>query len=141
MENQHKIDEFIRKLVRKQGPEKAPDDFTEKVMGRIKNYPVIDDTPLLTTGTWIAIILGVAAMIVVFFTVDFSFFDRIFSAKDLQQVSMNIFSGAFIHSFTKFFKELHLSVTTLVILGAAAGLVVIERLFNRKTGSARVMFI
>ncbi len=47
MENQHKSDEFIRKLVRKQGPEKAPDNFTDKVMSRIKTNPVIDDTPLL----------------------------------------------------------------------------------------------
>ena len=51
MENQDKTDDFIRKLIRKQGPEKAPDHFTDKVMSRIKNNPVIDDTPLLTTGT------------------------------------------------------------------------------------------
>ena len=141
MENQHKTDDFIRKLVRKQGPEKAPDNFTEKVMSRIKNNTIIDDTPLLTTGTWIAIILGVAAMIVVIFTVDFSFFDQIFSTKDIQQMSMDIFSGAFIKSFSTFFKELHVSTTTLVIMAAAAGFVIIERIFNRKTGAAKVMFI
>lgn len=141
MENQHKTDDFIRKLVREQGLEKAPDNFTEKVMGRIKSTQRIDDTPLLTTGTWIAIILGVAAMIVVIFTVDFSFFDQIFSTKDIQQVSMGIFSGTFINSFISFFKELHLSATTLVILGAAAGLVVIERLLNKRFGSANLLFI
>jgi hypothetical protein len=141
MENQHKIDEFIRKLVRKQGPEKAPVNFTEKVMGRIKSTQRIDDTPLLTTGTWITIILGVAAMIVVFFTVDFSFFDQIFSTKDIQQVSMGIFSGAFINSFTAFFKELHLSSTTFVIIGAAAGLVVIERLLRKRFGPANLLII
>jgi len=74
MENQYKRDEFIRKLVRKQVLEKTPDNFTDKVMGRIKDNHVIDDTPLLSTGTWIAIILGVAAMIVVIFTVDMPFF-------------------------------------------------------------------
>lgn len=141
MENQHKTDEFIRKLVRKQGPEKAPDNFTEKVMSRITQNHVIDDTPLLTTGTWIAIILGVAAMIVVIFTVDFSFFDQIFSTSDIQKVSIDIFSGAFIKSFTDFFKELNLSTTSMVILGAASGLVLLERLLNRRFGSAKVLFI
>lgn len=141
MENQHKTDEFIRKLIRKHGPEKAPDNFTEKVMSRIKNNSSIDDTPLLTTGTWIAIILGVAAMIVVIFTVDFSFFDQIFSTSDIQKVSIGIFSTGFINSFAAFIKGLHLSSTTLVILGAAAGLVVIERLLRRRFGSAKLLFI
>lgn len=141
MENQHKTDEFIRKLVSKQGLEKAPENFTEKVMSRIKNNSSIDDTPLLTTGTWIAIILGVAAMIVVIFTVDFSFFDQIFSTSDIQKVSIGIFSTGFINSFAAFIKGLHLSSTTLVILGAAAGLVVIERLLRRRFGSAKLLFI
>jgi hypothetical protein len=141
MENQHKSDEFIRKLVREQGPEKAPDSFTEKVMSRIKTNPIIDDTPLLTTGTWIAIIVGLAAMIVVIFTVDFSFFDHIFSTRDIQEVSIGIFSKGFINSITSFFKGLHLSSTTLVILAAVAGLVVIERLLNKRFGSAKVLFI
>ena len=70
MENQDKKDEFIRKMIRQKGREKAPANFTEVVMGRIKANPVIDDTPLLSTGTWIAIILAVAAMIVMIFTVD-----------------------------------------------------------------------
>jgi hypothetical protein len=141
MENQDKKDDFIRKLVRAKGPEKAPDHFTEKVMRRISNNPAIDDTPLLTTGTWIAIILGVAAMIVVIFTVDFSFFDQIFSTRDIQEVSIGIFSKGFIHSFTSFISSLHLSSTTLVIIAAAAGLVVIERLLNKRFGSANLLFI
>ena len=141
MENQNKADDFIRKLVRKQGREKAPENFTEKVMSSIKNNPVIDDTPLLTTGTWIAIIVGVAAMIVVIFTVDFSFFDQIFSTTDIQKVSVNIISAGFINTMSAFFKSLHLSSSTLVILAAATGLVVIERLINRRSGSAKVLFI
>ena len=141
MENQNKADDFIRKLLRKQGREEAPENFTEKVMSSIKNNPVIDDTPLLTTGTWIAIIVGVAAMIVVIFTVDFSFFDQIFSTTDIQKVSVNIISAGFINTMTTFFKGLHLSSTTLVILATATGLVVIERLINRRSGSAKVLFI
>lgn len=141
MENQHKTDDFIRRIVREKGPEKAPDHFTEKVMRRINNNPIIDDTPLLTTGTWIAIILGVAAMIVVIFTVDFSFFDQIFSTSDIQKVSMNVFSAGFINSLTEFFKGLHLTGTTLVILAAAAGLVLLERLLGKRFGSAKLLVI
>jgi len=141
MENQHKIDEFIRKLVRKQGLEKAPDNFTEKVMARIKSNPLIDDTPLLSTGTWIAIILGVAALIVVIFTVDIPYFDQIFSATGIQKVSMNIFSAGFFNSMSAFFKGLHISSVTVVIVAAAVGLVVLERLLHKRFSESRLLMI
>jgi hypothetical protein len=141
MENQHKTDEFIRKLVRRQGLEKAPDNFTDKVMTRIKSNPAIDDTPLLSTGTWIAIILGVAAMIVVIFTVDIPYFDQIFSTKGIEKVSMNIFSAGFINSMASFIKGLHISSVTVVIIAAAAGLVVLERLLHKRLSATRLLMI
>ena len=141
MENQHKKDEFIRKLIRQKGLEKAPDNFTDKVMGRIKANLVIDDTPLFSTGTWIAIILGVAAMIVVIFTVDIPYFDQIFSATGIQKVSMNIFSEGFFSSISTFIKGLHISSVTVVIIAAAAGLVLLERLLHRRFSETRILII
>jgi hypothetical protein len=141
MEKQDKRDEFIRKLIRQKGLEKAPDNFTDKVMGRIKSNPVIDDTPLLSTGTWIAIILGVAAMIVVIFAVDIPYIDQMFSTTGIQKVSMNIFSEGFFTSFSTFIKGLHISSTTIVIIAAAAGLVGLERLFHRRFSATRLLII
>jgi len=141
MEKQDKRDAFIRKLVRQKGLEKAPDNFTDRVMGRIKSNPVIDDTPLLSTGTWIAIILGVAAMIVVIFSVDIPYIDQIFSTTGIQKVSMNIFSEGFFTSMATFIKGLHISSTTIVIIAAAAGLVVLERLFHRRFSETRLLMI
>jgi hypothetical protein len=141
MENQHKTDEFIRRLVRKQGPEKAPDNFTDKVMNRVKTAPLIDDTPLLSTGTWIAIVLGVAATIVVIFTVDLPFFDQIFSTSDIQKVSMSIFSAGFFNSISTFIKGLHISSITVVIIAAAAGLVVLERLLHKRFSAFNLIFV
>jgi len=141
MENQHKKDEFIRKLIRQKGLEKAPDNFTDKVMGRIKANLVIDDTPLFSTGTWIAIILGVAAMIVVIFTVDIPYFDQIFSATGIQKVSMNIFSEGFFSSIFSFIKGLQISSVTVVIIAAAAGLVLLERLLRRRFSETRLLVI
>lgn len=141
MENQEKRDAFIRKLVRQKGVDKAPDSFTDKVMGRIKSNPVIDDTPLLSTGTWIAIILGVAAMIVLIFTVDIPYFDQIFSSAGIQKVSMNIFTEGFFNTMAAFFKGLNISSTTVVIVLAAAGLVVLERLLHRRFSETRLLVI
>jgi hypothetical protein len=141
MENQDIRDEFIRKLVRQKGMEKAPDKFTDKVMSRIKTNPVIDDTPLLSTGTWIAIILGLAAMIIVIFTVDMPFFDQVFSSTGIQKVSMNIFSHGFFNSIYLFFKGLHISSTTVVIVAAVAGLVLLERLLHRRFSETRFIII
>ncbi len=141
MENQHKGDEFIRKLIRKTGPEKAPDYFTDKVMSRIKNDPVTDDTPLLSAGAWIAIILGVAAMIVFIFTVDMPFLDQIFSSTGIEKVSMNIFTKGFFNTMVAFFRSLHLSSITWMIISAAVGLVVMERLLRRRFSDTAVLFI
>jgi hypothetical protein len=141
MENQHKKDEFIRRLIRQKGLEKAPDNFTDKVMNRIKASPVIDDTPLLSTGTWIAIIFGLAAMIVVIFTVDMPFLDQIFSSTGIQKVSMNIFSEGFFKSMSMFFKGLNISGTTLAIILAAVGLVILERLLHKRLSETRLLVI
>jgi hypothetical protein len=141
MKTQDKQDEFIRKLVRHKGLEKLPENFTEKVMSRIKANPVIDDTPLLSTGTWIAVILGVAAMIVMIFTVDMPFIDQMFSSTGIQKVSMNIFSEGFFNSIAAFIKDLHISSTTLMILAAATGLVVLERMLHKRFRSFNLMFV
>lgn len=141
MENTDKRDEFIRKLIRRKGIEKAPDNFTDKVMGRIKSNHNIDDTPLLSTGTWIAIILSMAAMIIVIFTVDMPFLDNIFSSTGIQKVSMNIFTEGFFKSMYLFFKGLNISSTTLVIIVAAAGLVVLERLLHKRFSETRLLII
>ena len=63
MKTQEKQDEFIRKLISRKGVETTPADFTERVMGRIKTTPAADDSPLLSKGSWIALILGMAAVI------------------------------------------------------------------------------
>jgi hypothetical protein len=141
MENQHKQDEIIRRLIRQNGLEKAPGNFTDKVMSRIKSSPVIDDTPLLSTGTWIAIIFGLAAMIVVIFTVDIPFFDQIFSSSGIQKVSMNIFSEGFFKSMSMFFKGLNISGTTVAIILAAVGLVILERLLHKRFSETRLLMI
>ena len=141
MENQDKRDAFIRKLVRQRGMEKAPDNFTDKVMSRIKTNPVIDDTPLLSTGTCIAIILGVAAMIVLIFTVDIPYIDQIFTSSGIQRVSMNIFTEGFFSTMSAFFKGLNISSTSIVIVAAAAGLVVLERLLHRRFSETRLLVI
>jgi len=141
MKTQDKQDEFIRKLILKKGIEKAPDHFTDKVMERIKANPSIDDTPLLSTGTWIAIITGLAALIVIIFTVDIPFFNEVFSSTNIQKVSMNVFSQGFFETMTSFFKGLNISSITVVIVAAAAGLVVLERILHRRFSETRLLVI
>ena len=142
MKTQEKQDEFIRKLIRQKGIVKAPDHFTDKVMSRIKSNPAaIDDTPLLSTGTWIAIIAGLAALIVIIFTVNIPFFDQIFSSSNIQKVSMNVFSRGFFDTMASFFRGLNISSTTVVIVAAAAGLVVLERLLHKRFSETRLLMI
>jgi hypothetical protein len=125
-------DKIIRKLILQKGPEKAPDRFTENIMAKIQAAPAIDDTPLLSKGTWIAIIAGLAAMIVVIFTVDIPFFDNVFSSEGIQKVSMNLFSDGFVDTMSSFFKGLNFSSITWMILAAALGLVLLDRLLRKR---------
>jgi len=141
MENNNKKDKIIRELIHLKGYEKTPDNFTDKVMGNIKSNPVIDDTPLLSTGTWIAIFIGVAAMIVMIFTLEIPYFDQVFSSSGIQQVSMNIFSNGFLNTMSAFFKGMNISSVSVVIVAATLGLITLERLLHRKFSETRILII
>jgi len=141
MKTQDKQDEFIRNLIRANGIEKAPEHFTEKVMGRIQASPATDDSPLLSRGTWIAIISGMAAMIIFIFAVDIPYIDQLFSATRVQSVSMNFFSGNLLDSMSTFFKGLNISSITIVIVAAAAGLVLLERLLRKRFPETGMLII
>jgi hypothetical protein len=134
-------DEFIRKLILQKGIEKAPDHFTDRLMSRIKANPATDNTPILSAGTWIAIIAGLAAMIVVIFTINIPFFDNIFSSSNIQKVSMNIFSGEFFNTMAVFFKGLKISGISIVIMAAAVGLVILDRLLRRRFSETKLLVI
>ena len=141
MKTQDNQDEFISKLVQANGIEKAPERFTEKVMEKVRATPSIDDSPLFSKGTWIAIIFGAAALIIFIFTVDMPFIDRIFSSTGVQEISMNIFSKGFFGMMSAFFKGLNISSTSAVIVIAAAGLVALERLLRRRFSETGMLVI
>ncbi len=141
MENQHIHDDFIRKIVTGKGPERAPDGFTDRLMAKIAANPALDDSPLLSKGTWIALILAAAALIVFILFIDIPFFNEFFSTTRIQSVSMNFFSGEFLTSMSAFFKGLNISGITVAIVLAAAGLVVLERLLQRKFYSAKLLML
>lgn len=141
MNTQDKQDEFIRKLIARKGPDKAPDNFTEKVMAKINTQPAIDDSPMLSKGAWIAVILGMAAVIVFIFTVNIPFVNEIFSSTGIQKVSMNIFTKGFFDTMSAFFKGMNLTSITWMIIAAALGLVVLDRLLRRRFSETRVLFI
>ncbi|MFO7614460.1 MAG: hypothetical protein R6W71_07460 [Bacteroidales bacterium] len=142
MENQNNNHDFIRELAGNSGLEQAPDRFTENVMARLTVTPSLaEDIPLLSRGTWIAIFLSVAALIVVIFTVEMPFIDRMFSTVRIQQISMSIITEDFLNSMTTFFQGLNFSGITVAIILAAAGLVVMERLLKRRFSQTNILMI
>jgi hypothetical protein len=141
MKTQDQHDEFIRKLISKKGIEKAPDGFTLKVMEQIRVNPVKDDSPLLSTGSWIAIITGLAALIVIIFTVDIPFFDQMFNSSNIEKVSMNILNQGLFDTMAAFFKGLNISSITWMIVAAALGLVVLDRVLRKRFTQASLLII
>ncbi len=141
MKPQERQDDIIRKLVARKGLEKAPDHFTEKVMGRISTSPSSIDSPLLSKGGWIALIVGMAAVITVIFTIDIPYLDQLFTSTGIQRVSMNIFTQGFLETMTSFVKGLNLSSISLMIVIAAAGLVVLDRLLRKRFSETGLLVI
>ena len=141
MKTQDQHDEFIRKLMSKKGVDKAPDDFTLKVMEQIRANPAKDDSPLLSTGSWIAIITGLAALIVIIFTVDIPFFDQMFNSSNIEKVSMNILNPGLFDTMAAFFKNLNISSITWMIIAAALGLVVLDRVLRKRFTQASLLII
>jgi len=141
MKPQEKQDDIIRKLVARKGLEKAPDHFTGKVMGRISASPSTVDSPLLSKGGWIALIVGMAAVITVIFTIDIPYLDQLFTSTGIQRVSMNIFTQGFLETMSSFVKGLNLSSISLMIIAAAAGLVVLDRLLRKRFSETGLLVI
>ena len=134
-------DDFIRKMITRQGLEKAPSGFTEKVMLKVKAAGPVKDSPLLSPGGWFAIVIALAALVTMVFVIDIPYFDKMMSAKGIQQFSSGIFSGDRIQAFFGIFQGFSLNLVSLVILIAAACLFVIERLVSRKFFSINLLMI
>lgn len=134
-------DDLIRKLVLQKGIDKAPDHFTEKVMGKIKSSPAADTTPLLSTGTWILLFAGLAAAITIIFLIDIPFFDNVFSSSNIEKVSMNIFTNGFFETMSSFFKSLNLTSITWMTIAAALGLVILDRILRKRFSETRILMI
>lgn len=134
-------EDFIRKIVRMKGPEKAPDGMTDKIMSRISTHSVAADVPLLSTGAWIAIIVSAAALFIFVFVIDIPIFGDLISSTGILNIPSNVFTEGFMSSIFSFFKGIHISSISLTIIGAAALLGLMERLFFRKITGFYLMII
>lgn len=134
-------DDFIKKMMVRQGIEKAPEDFTQKVMLKVKAAGPVKEPPLLSPGGWLAIVLAVAAFITMIFVVDLPFLDSMFSSTGIRQFTAGFFSGDRVQAFFGIIRGFSLNQISLIILVAAACLVVIERLISRKFFEANLLMI
>jgi hypothetical protein len=132
MEKEKHNDEFIRELVRRQEPERASSGFTEAVMGKVQ--ATIEPKPerIFSTGTWIAIFLGAAALVVTFIFIDMPFIDNLFSSDGIQKVSMNLFTNSFYDVFGSFFVFMKQNLIGFMIFLAFLSLVIVERIISRR---------
>ncbi len=125
--NHNKYDEFIKKLIRKKGLEKAPDDFTAGVMNRIE-AKTEGSLSLFSPLTWVLAGAGLAAVIIVLFMFDIPYVNDIFSATHLSSIQFNkIISADFINSFISFFEGIKLGPISLIIGLTAIALVALDR--------------
>jgi len=130
-------DFFIKNLIKKSGTEKAPPDFTIKVMDKIEKSEITEkqiSQQFISTKSWLLMAAGFAALIALVFFVDWSFI-----GIDLKPESVDVQSyKKIIPYFTSFVDSLgslfsfftKSSIPAIVILGTLS-LYIIDRLLKR----------
>lgn len=132
-------DEFLRKLVGRQGPEKAPEGFAEGVMDRIRSAGATVSEPILSPMAWLGIFLGAAALVATALFLDIPLINDVFSSTGIQKLSLNIFTNTLYQSFLSLFDGIKINATALIILAAVVSLVVIERVLATRRSSQEMM--
>ena len=141
MEKEKHNDEFIRELIRRQEPERAPSGFTEAVMGKLQPAADPKHERIFSTGTWIAIFLGAAALVITFVFIDMPFIDKLFSSSGIQKLSMNIFTNQFYTVFGSIFTFLKQNLIGFIIFLAFLSLVIVERIISRRRPLQTLMIL
>ena len=132
MEREQHKDEFIRKLVSHQAPEKAPEGFTGKVMERLNPETMPSHERILSPVAWIGIFAGVAALIIIMFLVDLPFISNFFTSTGIHKLSLDVFNGGFYESFIRLFKSLNVTAIGITIVIGFISLVFLERIISRR---------
>ena len=141
METEEKKDEFIRKLVKQQAPEKAPEGFTEKVMKKLPAAGEKAHEPIFSPVIWFVIFLGAAAIIATFLFLDIPLINDIFSSSGIKDFSLNFFSDRFFKSFLSIFQGINIDANIIIIIAAIISLVVIERIWASRRSSQGLMLM
>lgn len=141
MERDQHRDEFIRKLVNQQVPDKAPEDFTGKVMEKINPALKPEREHILSPLAWGGIFMGIAAAIITMIFVDIPFINNFFSTTGFQKISMDIFNLGFYNSFVKFFKELNINAIGIAIVVGFLSLIIIERIISRRRAQQKIILL
>ena len=141
MEKDLKRDEFIRKLVSQQAPEKAPEGFSERVMERLQPETVQPHTHILSPLAWAGIFVGATALIIIMFFVDIPFLPDFFSSTGMQKLSLNVFNSSFYDSFVRFFKGMNINAIGIAIVIGFISLVALERIISRKRSAHRLILL
>jgi len=140
MEKNKNNEAFLRDLLRREETERAPAGFTEAVMGRVQAAETRHEG-VLSTGTWIAILLGAAALVTTFIFIDMPFIDKLFSSSGIQRLSMNLFSNQFNTLFGSIFAFMKQNLIGFIIFLAFISLVIVERFISKKRSIPSLLII
>jgi hypothetical protein len=141
MEKKKNNDAFLRDLLRQEEPVRAPKGFTVAVMGKVQAAVEPKQERVLSTGIWIAILLGAAALVTTFVVIDMPFLDRVFSSSGMQKASFNLFTNQFSSIFGSLFAFLQRNLIGFMILLAFIALVIVERVVSRRKLVQSVMVL
>lgn len=130
MNNNH--DKFLDKMVRQADRQKAPDDFTNKVMNRIEAETSSENEWSVSTLSWILSSAGLAVAVILIFVMDFSFVEGLFSFQNVNAIDIKSIGQQMVNFWQSLTETFKLTTTTLIILGTAAGLLLLDRVLRTR---------
>jgi len=129
MKNQN--NDILKHLISDTELEKAPQDFTARVLGKVQQEQTESaGQGLLSPQQWLLIGLALGVAVIVMFSMDFGFLSVIFSDLDYRQLS-EMLSTALIN-IKVFFKGLAMNSNVLVIFGSLILLIALDRILKKR---------
>ena len=129
--------DFFKGLIQKQGVEKAPEGFTDRVMAAIPES--VPETGLRwwqqsNAWIWASVGAGIVGLVVMVFTLDFSFMGSLFTGIGLDSSLVDRVTQEIGRELLGMTDGFTLSPISLIIIIALAALFILDRLIRRRPG-------
>ena len=135
MTNISNNEDFLKELLSPREPEKAPEGFADRVMAALPAAPARQKASWWQQSNawiWASIVAGIISLVVIAFTLDFSFMGSIFTGIRFDSSLVDTITREFGRELLGLTDGFTLSPISIIIVVALGALFLIDRLIRRR---------